>query len=143
MIKKIALILVAVLALAQAGYLTWAYYQEREESSENAGAEYVCLTQGCGHEFAITREDMVRLVREDTGVKCPKCTKYLVQRAARCQTCKALIQLVGHGSLPDKCPKCGSQVSIYPVGTDATLVCEPGTEPGAPGSVEVAKNQKR
>jgi DNA-directed RNA polymerase subunit RPC12/RpoP len=137
-VKKIVLVLIAVLALGQAAYLTWSYMQEEQSSDENASADYLCLTPECRAEFTVTRDEILRLTRVDEGVPCPKCRKYAVQPAAKCPTCKSMVKLVGHGSFPDKCTKCGSPFSMTPSGLDANLLCG-GSSPEDEAPVEVAK----
>jgi uncharacterized protein YbaR (Trm112 family) len=142
-LKKIVLSLVAALALAQAAYLTWAYMQQDDDLLENQGTEFLCLTEGCGAEFFLSRGEMVEVVNNHEGVvTCPQCKKAFTRQAVRCGSCKSNVPLVGHGSYPENCPKCKQPISISPAGPmDESLLCN--TDEPAPGgtAVEVAERK--
>ena len=127
-LKKVGLILITLVALAQAGYLTWSYLNRPAPDGEDKAAEFVCGNAGCGAEFTKTRAELVALnAASPDAVPCPVCGKAFTHRAIRCPTptCRKMVPLVGHGQVPGKCPSCGNAIAM---GADGPI-CPGGTAP--------------
>ena len=114
--KKLGLLLICLLALGQAAYLTWGYFHQPAPDGEDRPVDFVCVAPGCGTEFIKTRPQLLQDQRSnpDGAVTCPKCGKALTKRAVRCPSCKKLVPLVGHGQVPPTCPSCGKGLTMAP-----------------------------
>lgn len=113
MLKKVILVILALAALGQAGYLTYAYMNRPSGDDEEIAADFTCVNPGCGHGFSITKDQLLEASRSGDGsVECPKCNAALTRRAMKCPACQAHLALIGHGQIPPKCDKCGRQISV-------------------------------
>jgi len=112
-IGKIALVLLAIAALAQAAYLTYTHLNQKPDDGEDAPASFVCANPSCDAEFTKTREELIAHTKESPdGVPCPACGKVTTKRAVPCPSCKRALPLIGHGRVPPKCEKCGKAVAV-------------------------------
>jgi predicted RNA-binding Zn-ribbon protein involved in translation (DUF1610 family) len=110
--KKVVLVLLALVAIGQAGYLTWAHLNRPGPDDEEVPAEFVCVAPECGAGFTMTRSQLVEAQKAGEGVPCTTCGKALTKRAMRCPSCQKMLALVGHGATPSKCTSCGKQIRV-------------------------------
>jgi endogenous inhibitor of DNA gyrase (YacG/DUF329 family) len=112
-IGKVALVLLAVGALAQAAYLTYSYMNQKSEDGEDTPATFLCANPACEAEFTKNREEMIEAAKASPdGMPCPTCGKVTTKRSIRCPSCQKAVGLIGHGKVPGKCDKCGKAIAV-------------------------------
>jgi Zn finger protein HypA/HybF involved in hydrogenase expression len=101
---KVGVLMACVLVT---GYFTYKNMagpvNENEEILNNRIEYFRC---GKNHEFNMPAKDSRRIASDNGGVVvCPECNGSSSE-VFPCSNCKKMVDFVGHGMIPDKCPYC-------------------------------------
>jgi hypothetical protein len=91
------------------GAVAWTWTRTAEHAPELADGLYVkCTKPDCGHFFVIPWAESRTYPRgpKGEGFRCPKCTRFAGQIAARCERCQEWLVASKTGGRGTGCPKC-------------------------------------